>query len=336
MNGLKATSLSQAGHKWHELHSVLRAKQLGILIVTETHMSTAQAMEIKDSYMNKRLSLYHSEYPDNPATKGVAIVLNREITNIEGVGIHYLIPGRAMLAIIPWHGKRTLTVLASYAPAESDEEKIAYWNRMCDLWLTLDLPVPDVAGGDFNLVTNPLDRLPHHTDSDAVVTAYLRFVRLLELKDGWRSINPDKKAYTHVSTRGTLSRIDWLLVSPTLMKNCHDWEITDFSGSLTDHKMVSVKISAPGAPYIGRGRWAMPLFLLNDTEFMGYAAGEACKLEDSMTIPRTETANAQTRSKEFKDNVLNFAKRKAKTAVGATEKKRTGLEAEREELLNGP
>ncbi|KAJ7215848.1 Endonuclease/exonuclease/phosphatase [Mycena pura] len=251
MNGLKASSLSQASHKWHEVHSVLRAKQLGILIVTETRMSAAQAVEIQQSYMNKRLKLYNYEYLDNPTTKGVAIVLNREITNTEWVGIHYLIPGRAMLAVIPWHGKSTLTVLASYAPTESDEEKVEYWNKMCNLWLTLDLLVPDVMDGDFNLVTSPLDRMPHHTDSEAVVAAYLRFARLLELKDGWRSNNPDMKAYTHISTRGTLSRIDWLLISPALMNNCRNWDINDFSGSLTDHKMVSVQISAPSAPYIG-------------------------------------------------------------------------------------
>ncbi|KAJ7195932.1 Endonuclease/exonuclease/phosphatase, partial [Mycena pura] len=336
MNGLRATSLSQTSHKWHEIHSIMRAKQLGILIVTETHMSTTQALEIEDSYMNKRLKLFNYEYPENPATKGVAIVLNREITNINGVRLHYLIPGRAMLAIIPWHGDRTLTVLASYAPTETDDAKIKYWNDMCNLWLTTDLPVPDVAGGDFNLVTSQLDRLPHHTDPDAVVAAYLRFVRLLELKDGWRSTNPDTKAYTHTNTRGTMSRIDWLLVSPTLMKNCHNWEISDFSGSLTDHKMVSVQIFAPGAPYIGKGRWAMPQFLLYDTDFMSYVMEEANKLEDSMDMPRTDANNAQTRHKVFKDNVQDFAKKRAKTAVGATAQKKKDLEREREELLNGP
>ncbi|KAJ7190517.1 hypothetical protein GGX14DRAFT_579790 [Mycena pura] len=284
-------------------------------------MSTTQALEIQDSYMNKRLKLFNYEYPDNPATKGVAIVLNREITNIDGGDASYY----------PVARRQNLTVLASYAPTETDDAKIKYWNDMCDLWLTTDLPVPDVAGGDFNLVTSQLDWLPHHTDPDAVVAAYLRFVRLLELKDGWRSNNPDTKAYTHTNTRGTMSRIDWLLVSPTLMKNCHNWEISDFSGSLTDHKMVSVQIMAPGAPYIGKGRWAMPQFLLNDKDF-SYATEEACKLEDSMDLPRTDTNNAQTRHKTFKVNVQEFARKRAKTAVGATAQKKKILEREREDV----
>ncbi|KAJ7220472.1 Endonuclease/exonuclease/phosphatase [Mycena pura] len=312
MNGLRANSLSQSGHKWHEIHSILHAKQLGILIVTETHMSTTQVQEINASYMNKRLKLFNYKYPDNPATKGVVIVLNREITNIEGVGVHYLIPGQAMLAIIPWHGKKTLTVLASYAAAETDDDKIRYWDELCNLSLTLDLPVPDVVGGDFNLVTSPLDRLPHRMDPDAVVATYLRFAHLLELKDGWHSNNPDAKAYTHLNSRGTMSRIDWLLVSPTLMKNCCNWEISNFSGSLADHKMVSVRISAPGTPYIGKGRWAMPQFLLYDKDFMAYANKEACKPEDAMDLVRTDDENAQTRCKTFKDNVQEFAKKRVK------------------------
>jgi exonuclease III len=257
---------------------MMREQKIGILIVCETHMSAAQALEIQDNFMGKRLKLFNYEYPENPAAKGIAIVLNREITNIEGVKIHYLIPGKAIVAVVPWHGTRTITVLGLYAPTESDEEKINFWNTLCELWLTIDLPVPDAIGGDFNVVPDAIDRLPHRADSDVVVAAYLRFICLMEVKDGWRQHNPDIKAYTHVSTRGTLSRIDKILVSPTLMKNCRHWNINDTAGGLTDHQMVSVTITAPGAPYIGKGRWAMPDFVLYDKEFISFAMEGAIKL----------------------------------------------------------
>ncbi|KAJ7861998.1 hypothetical protein B0H14DRAFT_2170978, partial [Mycena olivaceomarginata] len=137
--------------KWHGIHRMMGEQKIGVLIVSETHMSAAQAIEIENSYMNKRLKLFNSEY-EQPSMKGIAIVLNREQTNIENVKIHYLVPGKAILAVLPWHGKRTLTVLGIYAPTESDEEKINFWNRLTELWLTTDLPVPDAVGGDFNLV----------------------------------------------------------------------------------------------------------------------------------------------------------------------------------------
>jgi hypothetical protein len=214
-----------------------------------------------------------------------------------------------------------MTVLGIYAPTESDEEKINFWNKMCELWLTTDLPVPDAIGGDFNLVADAIDRLPHRTDPDTVIAAYLRFTRLMEVKDGWRTVNPDMKVYTHMSTRGTLSRIDRILVSPDLLKNCQHWEIDNSVGGLTDHRMVSVTISAPGTPYIGKGRWAMPHFLLYDKEFISHAIEEAVKLEESIPDARTDISNAQTRFKSFKDTVLEIARKRAKTAVGASEKK---------------
>lgn len=56
-----------------------------------------------------------------------------------------------------------------------------------------------------------------------------------------------------------------------------------------------------------------------------------------MDLVRTDTDNAQTRHKELKETVLEFAKRRAKTAVGATAQnsKKKNLECEREKLLNG-
>jgi hypothetical protein len=86
--------------------------------------------------------------------------------------------------------------------------------------------------------------------------------------------------------------------------------------------MVLVTISAPGAPYVGKGRWAMPQFLLYDKEFMTFSMEEAIKLEESILEEHTETSNAQTRFKTFKDSVLMYTKIKAKTAVGATAKKK--------------
>jgi hypothetical protein len=91
---------------------------------------------------------------------------------------------------------------------------------MCPPSDGVDLPVPDAIGGDFNVVLDAIDRLPHCVDCDAVVAAYLRFMHLMEVKDGWQQHNPDIKAYTHVSTLGTLSCIDRILISPTLMKSC--------------------------------------------------------------------------------------------------------------------
>jgi hypothetical protein len=69
INGVKATSLAQESHKWHTIHRMMREQNIGIMIITETHMSAAQALEIEESFMNKCLKLFNYEYPENPAAK---------------------------------------------------------------------------------------------------------------------------------------------------------------------------------------------------------------------------------------------------------------------------
>ncbi|KAF7351516.1 Reverse transcriptase domain-containing protein [Mycena sanguinolenta] len=300
INGMHSASLPNEGNKWHGIHRMMGEKRIGVLIVSETHMSAEQTVQIQDSFIGKRLHIINSEFPDKPSTKGVAIVLNKDHTNIEGVKVHYLIPGRAILAVLPWHGTHTLTVLGIYAPVDSDEEKIKFWNELTELWMTTNLPVPDATGGDLNLVPDAIDRQPHKTDKDEVIAAYLRFTRTLGLIDGWHKI----------------------LVSPALMKQCQHWEIEDV-GTIADHRMVSVMITAPGAPYIGKGRWAMPQFLAEDNGFMRDASRALYDLEKQMDRERTQEENAQTKFKAFKDQQLAAARRRVcdiRRSLGAEKK----------------
>ncbi|KAJ7229950.1 hypothetical protein GGX14DRAFT_553452 [Mycena pura] len=116
-------------------------RAIGVAIVSETHLSAAQTQEIEESHMKKRLRIYNSQYPENPAAKGIAIVVNRELMNIDGISVHYLIPGKAMLAVIPYHGKT----------------KVAFYDHLCELYLTTDLPIPDSVSEDFNLIEDAWD-----------------------------------------------------------------------------------------------------------------------------------------------------------------------------------
>ncbi|KAJ7220662.1 hypothetical protein GGX14DRAFT_354309, partial [Mycena pura] len=152
MNGPKAKSIYDSSNKWKDVYRMLWDNSIGIMVLTETHLNAGQANEINESFMKDRVKIFNSPFPDNPAAKGIAIVLNPQKTNIKGVGIHYLIPGKAVLAVLPWHGKKTLTVLGVYAPTESPRENREFWDTLSNLWMTTDLPVPDIMVGDFNLV----------------------------------------------------------------------------------------------------------------------------------------------------------------------------------------
>ncbi|KAJ7102025.1 Endonuclease/exonuclease/phosphatase, partial [Mycena epipterygia] len=335
INGRKRDSIYHPEHKWHGLNRLMYDEKIGVLVVGETHLSTEQALEIQEHpQLAKRMDIYHSPNPENPSTRGIAIILNRELTNTTGVKIHYLIPGRAILAVIPWHGRKTHTVLGVYAPAESMEANAQFWDDLCEMWLTLDLPVPDSVAGDMNVVEEPIDRLPHRRDAESATAALARFKRLLDLKDGWRTIHPDAKEYTYVSHSNTFSRLDRIYVSPALLKNCREWEISDAAGGLTDHRMVSVRVSAPGSPYIGRGRYTIPLFLLRDKQFMDFVITRGATLESTMDENPGCKIVIQEGFKAYKAGIRDFAQKRAKEAIGALEQNKQKLQGERKALLN--
>jgi exonuclease III len=285
-------------------------EKIGIAVVCETHLSAQQATEIQEDHILGRcMDIYHSPNPDNPSTRGIAIVLNRELTNTKGIQTYYLIPGRAILVVVPWHGKQTHTILGVYAPAESMEENEKFWDTLTELYMTTDLPIPDSLGGDFNLVEEPIDRMPHRRYGQGAKAALARFKRLLDLKDGWRTINPDTKYYTFTSPHHseTLSRIDRFYVSPAVLKHSRHWSISDAAGGLTDHRMVSFQLSAPGSPYIGKGRYSMPLFLLRDKDLLEFTIKRGCELEVKIDASPDDKVVIQRGFKEYKDDILTFA-----------------------------
>ncbi|KAJ7089500.1 Endonuclease/exonuclease/phosphatase, partial [Mycena crocata] len=246
------------------LHRMMYDEQIGILAVSETHLSGAQQQEIEDNpILGKRMKIFGSIDVEQPNSKGVAIVLNNDITNTVGIKVRRLIPGRAIVATILWHGTRTLTILVIYAPADSMVENKLFWEKLYTLWTTQPLTTLDMVLGDTNIVEDPADRFPHKEDNTAAREALAKFKQLHGLKDGWRATNPDEKAYTYTHTHSeSHSRIDRIYVPDDQFKLCRRWDIKDTPRKLSDHRLVSVDVCAPGAPYIGTGQYTIPLHLL--------------------------------------------------------------------------
>jgi exonuclease III len=313
----------------------MRDGHIGALVVGETHLNSKQVDETETSDYGRRLKIFNSIDVENPNAKGVAIVLNREITNTEGIDVRRLIPGRAILTVLPWHSKLTHTVLGLYAPADSMEENRAFWVTLKTVWLEMDLPVPDSVWGDTNIVEEPIDRLPHRKDAEAATQALAEFKQLFGLTDGWRAVNPDTKDYTYTHPTGSLSRIDRGYVPHEFLKMCRHWNIEDV-GEISDHRMVSVTITAPGSPYIGKGRYAMPLFVLRDQKFLEFAVFEGVKLEESLSNTNEPEGNIQTQHKRYKDAILDMAQQRAKESQGALEQNKRKLQGKKKALVNKP
>ncbi|KAK0498837.1 hypothetical protein EDD18DRAFT_1026195, partial [Armillaria luteobubalina] len=129
-------------------------EKIGILTVQEAHL-TAERKELIEKIFPK-LHVEISEDPDSPTARaGVAIVLNRRLTNWSTVKIREVIPGRAMMIQLEWHRGNKLTVMCVYAPNVTEHQG----SENAQFWLDLEERLqgnqnmkPDVIMGDFNMV----------------------------------------------------------------------------------------------------------------------------------------------------------------------------------------
>jgi hypothetical protein len=171
--------------------------------------------------------------------------------------------------------------------------------------------------GDINIVEDALDHLPSHIDPHHPVDNLNNLQTKFQLKDGWCTTNPESKCFSFLqkSTR-VQSRIDRIYASDNIIKTASDWMITTTAIN-TDHKMVSVRVVDQKVPYIGKGRWTMPLHLLKDKALIQDIQILGRKLEQNMDNihERSVVTNPQVLFKNFKDATAKKIRKRAKVAI---------------------
>ena len=102
MRGRSSTSTGTGPiSKWTTVAKALRSRQIGILALQETHLSTELETQAQQLF-TRRLALYNSPNPENPTgSAGVAFVINKEKLDTNGITLTTLIPGRAIFLSIP-------------------------------------------------------------------------------------------------------------------------------------------------------------------------------------------------------------------------------------------
>lgn len=101
--------------------------------------------------------------------------------------------------------------------------------------------------------------------------------------------------------------------------------------------MVSVCITSPEAPYVGKGRWAMNKRILRKKEFRNYAVQRTLELgkeiENITEQNRTSEHNPQKLFKTYKDETADFAKKLERKLGCANLKHMLALKKEAEDIL---
>jgi len=218
---------------------------------------------------------------------------------------------------VQWHREHKLNVLAIYAPNQPARNE-KFWKEVLQIWQEENLPKSDMILGDHNMVEDSVDRLPSHADNANTVDALNEVKHKFQLQDGWRHTNPHTKAYTFLQQyTSSQSCIDRIYVSGTVLKNSFDWEI-ETPGISTDHKIVSMRMTIPQVPFIGKGRWTIPLYLLRNKWLLSEIHSLGIKLEkdlEAVKVERSQISNPQLLFKTFKEAVAMKARHLAKTAT---------------------
>ncbi|KAI4293576.1 DNase I-like protein [Schizophyllum commune Loenen D] len=294
-------SVYDPGSKWPEVLSMLLSDKIGVLALQETHMTEKLLGEIETRY-EKQIRVFSSMDEEKPNSKGVAIVLNKRLTKTEEVNWTEIVPGRALQISYPWHKNRVVTILAIYAPASSDGEKSEFWEMLRQTYTGEEkLPFPDFVLGDMNLVSAANDRLPPTCDNPGSVSAMDSLLSALQVVDGWRNFFPTEKAFTHTSASTKhKARLDRIYVGKEQFVACRNWEIKIPDAVTTDHWLVSVELTDPKMPYVGRGRYAMPRYVLEVDKVMKEIIRDGIGMQNVLKEftdgrrARTEHDNPQT------------------------------------------
>ncbi|KAF6760825.1 Endonuclease/exonuclease/phosphatase [Ephemerocybe angulata] len=293
----------------------MRDNQIGIMAVQETHLTKSETTRLNGVF-EKRMLIINSAH-GRKNTAGVAIVLNKQWT-AWNEALHWdILPGRALLVQIPWKNSKGAkrTILAIYAPNTATHNK-RLWVDLQAIFKKDDIPKPDIMLGDFNIVEDALDRIPAREDDEDAVEELRNLKSQLNLIDGWRRENGEEKVFTfYQSSTFSQSRIDRIYITNDLYASTRSWSI-DHDASLSDHNLVSVQYFDPGAPEIGKGRWTIPHYALEDDNFTKQLIPELkTALEKAMFGTRSDTRNPQTDLKKMKENFIHIAKDYVQTKV---------------------
>ncbi|GAB4814242.1 hypothetical protein N2152v2_001288 [Parachlorella kessleri] len=173
--------------------------------------------------------------------------------------------GGRLLDVVLMYAGMELSVVNCYAPC-SHEDRPAFFTEALAAALPPDRPV--LACGDWNFVPGEADVVGVLGAGSHRQVGALQFEEVQVghgLVDAWRHLHPDGPGVTHVAANGTGSsaaRLDrWYVAAPLLpwVRAC---DIVH--GLPGDHLGVELVLQPPVTLPCGKGRWRLPLPLLQD------------------------------------------------------------------------
>ncbi|KAJ3979084.1 Endonuclease/exonuclease/phosphatase [Lentinula detonsa] len=343
MKGFGNPNIWHTENKWKSIAQTCRDKRIGIFALQETHL-TNNRIEALNEHYKRRIRVFGTPDPINPTGRGgVAIVLNQELITPERVECYNVIPGKALMLSLTTKGDK-ITILAVYAPnvsGSSGSENADFWGNI-KTWIEGNprLPKPDILLGDCNVVeTGLIDRLPAHDDPEEATNMLDNLKQFLGLKDGWRTTFPDSKAFTFLQdSSGSQSRLDRIYVTEKILESAKEWKIETTGVPHADHNMVSVLVSNESNPWMGRGRWRIPDYVVKDKDLMNFAYEKEKEAQNKLrnTEISADERNPQKVWFDYKRAIIGKARERAKQIIPGLTRKINEAKLNLDRTLNDP
>lgn len=337
MRGLGQTDATGANEKWMRINQIMKEQKIVVLAIQEAHLTEEKASQLNDLFSSSIIVYTSPDERAPTAAKGVAFVLNKKLV-AEGTQVEVItnIPGRAMTMTMPWGAQNKLRIANVYAPNSASENAV-FW---ADLEIgegVKRLKDIDVLMGDFNVVEQPLDRIPARPDPENATQALAGLLRKMRLVDGWRDEQPDTRAFSFLQEgTGSQSRIDRIYVTGALLGKSADWDITG-SGVRTDHQMVVCSLANYNAPFVGKGRWVIPASVIQDKVFLESTIAKGIKLQNEISSMQCRNAqmNPQVLYQVLKNDIRIEARARTKQLFSKWDRKINEMKQQIKDTLNG-
>ncbi|KAL1745473.1 Endonuclease/exonuclease/phosphatase, partial [Schizophyllum fasciatum] len=345
MNGFGSLQRDHRENKWSGINRLMVEKRIAVLMLQETHLTEESKLRV-EAMFSQKLRIFYTSDPAHPTRRnGVAIVLNKRLISAEEARETVIVPGHALHLSVQWQPGEHKDFLAVYAPTSAGATaRKNFFKEVAEFYgARPNMRKPCLMGGDFNCIEDEVDRLPmrvRRPKSDPSIEELdnLKMGLGLKLTDGWRATYPDSLQYTFVRRSeehgDQLSRLDRIYCTETVFRTARQWQI-DEAPLKTDHSIVSVMVTSECAPEVGKGRWRLPEYLIQDrvmlvqVKRLGLTAQEKLRrlVADGS---RTEDENPQTILFQFKEEVTKLAKERQRALVPSLQQK---IKATQKELV---
>ena len=231
-----------------------------IVFLQETFITTKLERQLHREY--KHWGTIITANSTSNHSRGVATLISNRL-KCEIIESHKDDDGRVLLLNTTIQNNK-LSLVNIYAPCVQNL-RIRFFNNIHKL---LSNKIPStyhtITGGDMNTTDDILDRV--NMKIEPCVKIYKRFKTVTNLEDAWKYLNPQKREYTYIDTKTNkgVSRIDHILVSPSILSHISKAEIK--IAPTPDHKAVILKIDTNHNTR-GKGYWKLNNLLLDDTEY---------------------------------------------------------------------